>query len=99
MSKREYPQIILIGRTNVGKSTIFNRLASNVKSIVFDFHGVTRDLIKDVVSWQGKTFELVDTGGLSFSKTQDFLVQQTRLRAHAALHEKSIAAVLFICDG
>lgn len=99
MSKREYPQIILIGRTNVGKSTIFNRLANDAKSIVFDFHGVTRDLIKDVVSWQGKTFELVDTGGLAFSKTQDFLVQQTRLRAQSALQEKSIAAVLFICDG
>lgn len=99
MSKREYPQIILIGRTNVGKSTVFNRLASDAKSIVFDFHGVTRDLIKDVVSWQGKTFELIDTGGLAFSKTQDFLVQQTRLRAQEALHEKTIAAVLFICDG
>jgi len=99
MSKKDYYRVVLIGRTNVGKSTVFNRLASDAKSIVFDFHGVTRDIIKDVVTWQGKTFELIDTGGLSFAKTEDFLLQQTRSRAQAVLHEDLIAVVLFVCDG
>jgi GTPase len=98
MSKTGYPNVVVVGRTNVGKSTLFNRLSSHVKSIVFDLHGVTRDLIKDLVEWQGKSFTLVDTGGMSFSHTQDFLVAETRSRAVGAL-EGDVAAVLFVCDG
>lgn len=96
MSKRQYPNVVLVGRTNVGKSTLFNHLSTVVRSIVFDAPGVTRDFIKDVVSWQGKTFELVDTGGVSFEKTDDLILQEVRARALACID--SAALVLFVCD-
>ena len=59
------PKVVLVGRMNVGKSTLFNRLSVNVKSITLDYEGVTRDFLSDVVSWQGVDFELIDSGGIS----------------------------------
>ncbi|MGI8495432.1 MAG: ribosome biogenesis GTPase Der, partial [Pyrinomonadaceae bacterium] len=58
------PLVAIIGRPNVGKSTLFNRLTGSRKSIVGDKPGITRDRIFAEVEWTGKTFELVDTGGI-----------------------------------
>ncbi len=97
MSKRIFPKVVVVGRTNVGKSTLFNRLSVDVKSIMLDQEGVTRDPIHDVVFWQGHSFELIDTGGISLRKTNDDILEQTRKKALAEL--ESAVVILFMCDG
>jgi len=90
------PRVVLVGRTNVGKSTLFNRLSVDVKSLTLDYEGVTRDFISDVVSWSGRDFELIDTGGVSLRKTQDVLLRQVRERALLVMDTASV--ILFVCD-
>jgi GTPase len=58
------PSVVIVGRPNVGKSTIFNRLTSSRRSIVTDEPGITRDRIYGTANWQGRSFEVVDTGGI-----------------------------------
>ena len=72
------PKVVIIGRANVGKSTLFNRLSTKVKSLTLDFAGVTRDFISDTVSWQGLSFELIDSGGISLKKSEDSLTEKVR---------------------
>jgi len=58
------PSVVIVGRPNVGKSTIFNRLTASRRSIVTDEPGITRDRIYGTATWQGRAFEVVDTGGI-----------------------------------
>lgn len=58
------PSVVIVGRPNVGKSTIFNRLTGTRRSIVTDEPGITRDRIYGTATWQDRTFEVVDTGGI-----------------------------------
>ena len=91
------PRVVIVGRMNVGKSTLFNRLSVNAKSMTFDFEGVTRDVIKDVVTWRDHTFELVDTGGISLRKSQDEIQEKVRQRAIDMMGQADL--ILLVFDG
>ncbi len=90
------PTIAIIGRPNVGKSTLVNRLCQSNDAIVFDKPGVTRDRTYQNASWGGKEFQVVDTGGLVFEDDSEFL-PEIRTQVFLALEEASLA--LFIVDG
>ena len=63
-TENKLPSLVIVGRPNVGKSTLFNRLTGTRRSIVTDEPGITRDRIYGVAEWEGKKFEVVDTGGI-----------------------------------
>lgn len=90
-------RVVIVGRTNVGKSTLFNRLSTHVKSMIFDYEGVTRDIVKDVSSWRGREFSLIDTGGITTQKGQDPLSREVRARALEQIDTADV--VLFVVDG
>ncbi len=94
---KKLPKVVLVGRMNVGKSTLFNRLSESVKTMTLDYEGVTRDFISEEIAWKGKDFELVDTGGVSFAKTQDVILEAVRQKAISMLEAAEV--VLFVLDG
>ena len=89
------PLVAVVGRPNVGKSTIFNRLAGRRIAIVQDMPGVTRDRLYAPVEWKGRHFTVIDTGGIILNH-DDPLVNQVRAQAEIAMEEAD--AILFICD-
>lgn len=91
------PKVVIVGRANVGKSTLFNRLSVNVKSLTLDFSGVTRDFLSDVIVWQGVSFELIDSGGISLKKLDDSLSEKVRQVVLSLIEKADL--VLFVCDG
>jgi len=90
------PIVAIIGRPNVGKSTVVNRLAQVQDAIVFDEPGVTRDRTYKRAFWGDREFQVVDTGGLVFDDDTEFL-PLIREQAMAALSESS--AAIFVVDG
>jgi GTPase len=90
------PIVAIVGRPNVGKSTLLNRLAGGSEAIVYDQPGVTRDRLYMDAEWCGYQFKVVDTGGLVFEDTEVFL-PMIREQVELALQEAS--AVLFVVDG
>lgn len=90
-----YPIIALIGRPNVGKSTLFNRITKSRKALVDPTPGVTRDRHYERVVWENKAFILVDTGGID-DNPEDALVHHIREQAMFAIEEADI--VLFLMD-
>lgn len=87
--------VCLIGKPNVGKSTIFNKLIKEKKSIIMDEPGVTRDRIYGKVTYNEKTFSVIDTGGL-VNTTDDFN-KDIRMQAELAIDEADL--ILFVVDG
>ncbi len=90
------PIVAIIGRPNVGKSTVVNRLAGVQDAIVYDEPGVTRDRVYKRAFWGDREFQVVDTGGLVFDDDTEFL-PLIREQAMAALAESSVA--IFVVDG
>lgn len=87
--------VAIIGRPNVGKSTLFNRLIGSSKAIVDDISGVTRDRIYGNSEWNGKKFSVIDTGGL-VEKSIDIFELSIKKQVELALEESS--AILFVVD-
>ena len=90
------PIVAIVGRPNVGKSTLFNRIAEKRVSIVDDTPGVTRDRIYADAEWTGHEFALVDTGGIDFDEN-DALLPAMRNQARLAMEEADV--ILFVVDG
>ena len=87
--------VCLIGRPNVGKSTIFNKLLREKKSIILDTPGVTRDRIYGTVTYKGKEFDLIDTGGIDLGN--DDFNEDIKIQASLAIEESDL--ILFVIDG
>lgn len=90
------PIVAVVGRPNVGKSTLFNRLAGERISIVQDTPGVTRDRIYADVDWLNYKFTLIDTGGMEIG-TEDIILKQILQQAEIAIETADV--ILFVTDG
>jgi len=90
-----FPTVAIVGRPNVGKSTLFNKIAGKKISIIEDIPGVTRDRIYQEVTYQNKNFILIDTGGIDVS--QDIFNHEIKIQAEIAINEADI--IVFIVDG
>lgn len=89
------PLVAIVGRQNVGKSALFNRIVGQRLAIVEDLPGTTRDRLYADAEWQGKVFALVDTGGLVFGEEDDLLAH-VRLQAEQAIAEADM--VILVTD-
>lgn len=89
------PVVAIVGRPNVGKSTLFNALAGEMISIVKDTPGVTRDRIYADVSWLDRDFTLIDTGGIE-PESKDIILSQMREQAQIAIDTADV--IIFITD-
>ncbi len=87
--------VAIVGRPNVGKSTFFNRLLEQRKAIVDDISGVTRDRQYGVADWNGKTFNLIDTGGF-VPQSEDIFEVEIRKQVKIAIEEAN--AIIFMVD-
>jgi len=96
------PIVAIVGRPNVGKSTLFNRLIGERRAIVEDEPGTTRDRVYGTSDWGGVEFTIIDTGGLQddqelVGEPTDILARFTRDQAHAAIAEADV--IVFMVDG
>ena len=89
------PVVAIVGRPNVGKSTLFNKLIGERRSIVEDTPGVTRDRIYGETEWCGKKLIVIDTGGIE-PKTDDIILKQMRFQAEVAIESADV--IIFMCD-
>src|SRR4029453_9454818 len=90
------PTVVLVGRPNVGKSTLFNRITNTRRAIVTPVAGTTRDVNSLPAEWQGTTFRLVDTGGM-FGASEDPLHALVVQHGRRALEEADV--LVFVVDG
>ena len=93
--KKNKPIVAVVGRPNVGKSTLFNALAGENISIVKDTPGITRDRIYADVSWLDKDFTLIDTGGIE-PESKDIILSQMRAQAQIAMETADV--IIFLVD-
>lgn len=89
------PVVAIVGRPNVGKSTIFNRIIGDRLAIVEDKPGVTRDRIYGSGDWGGKPFNIIDTGGIEIDGVDEIL-RSIRMQAELAIEEADV--IIFMCD-
>ncbi|MCX6367225.1 MAG: ribosome biogenesis GTPase Der [Armatimonadetes bacterium] len=89
------PIVAIVGRPNVGKSTLFNRLTGKRIAIVEDTPGITRDRLYAEGEWNGRNYTLIDTGGISMDE-EDPMQAQIRIQAQIAMEEADV--ILMLCD-
>jgi GTP-binding protein len=89
------PVVAIVGRPNVGKSALFNKLVGRRSSIVHDLPGVTRDYVVEECVWCGKKIDLIDTGGLDF-EDRDFIINQIKSQVRFAVDLSDV--VIFVTD-
>ena len=95
MPKR-LPSVVLVGRPNVGKSTLFNRITGTRRAIVTSIAGTTRDVIAHPADWRGVSFEMIDTGGM-FGASEDPLHELVHERGQRAIRDADL--LVFVVDG
>jgi GTP-binding protein len=93
---KRLPSVVLVGRPNVGKSTLFNRLTGTRRAIVTPIPGTTRDVIAHSAEWQGATFNVIDTGGM-FGASEDPLHELVLQRGHRAIADADL--LVLVVDG
>ncbi len=89
------PIVAIVGRPNVGKSTLFNRLTRTHLAIIEDYPGVTRDRLYQDAEWNDRTFTLIDTGGIEVN-SEDTILSKVRKQAQVAMEEADV--IVFLCD-
>ena len=89
------PLVAIVGRPNVGKSMLFNKLVGRRLSIVEDTPGVTRDRLYSECEWRGRTFDIVDTGGIEPGTTTEIL---SFMRKQAEIAIQNATVIVFLCD-
>ena len=101
--KTNLPLVAIVGRTNVGKSTLFNKFIETQKALVSKIAGTTRDLNFGICNWQGKEFEVVDTGGIFEQKIKNkkineekSITEQVEIKARKILEKADL--ILFVVD-
>ena len=95
MADENIPTIAIVGRPNVGKSTLFNKIVKSRRAIVGDEPGITRDRLYGKAEWLGRKFRVVDTGGI-IPEDKDFIPSEIFRQAKVALEEA--AAVVMVVD-
>lgn len=94
--KKQRPAVAVVGFPNVGKSTLVNRLAGGREAVTHSEPGVTRDRKRLECSWNGRTFDLIDTGGIDLADEEE-LAAEIQRQAHTAMAEADV--VVFVVDG
>src|SRR3989338_4677455 len=97
-TKYNFHKVAIVGRPNVGKSTLFNRILQKRKSIVEEFGPTTRDRIAAIVKWSGKTFELIDTPGLDLVRCGRDRILQNIIEKQIMYAIKEADQLIFVCD-
>ncbi len=92
----QLPRVAILGRPNVGKSTLFNRIVGRRRALVGNEPGMTRDRLYGAADWLGKHFEVVDTGGL-IPAGKDIIAQEILRQARVAIEEA--AHLILVVDG
>ena len=87
--------VCLVGRPNTGKSSLFNRIINEKKSIIADTPGVTRDRIYGIAEYKDKSFSLIDTGGIDLENAT--FNDNIRMQAELAIDEADV--IIFVVDG
>jgi GTP-binding protein len=98
MKKLLMPRVCIVGRTNVGKSALFNKLADDKRALVFDEIGVTRDPLVDTASWLGHTYEIIDTAGFLPTLKKEKNDIAARALLHGEKYIRSADLILFVVD-
>lgn len=92
-------RVVIVGRQNVGKSALFNRIAPKVRALVYNEEGVTRDILKDICEWNETRFEIIDTAGFAFDKNsnKDEILEKSLNEVKNIINSADI--FLFLIDG
>src|SRR5687768_10437965 len=90
------PLVAFVGRPNVGKSTLFNRLLGEHRAVVHDQPGTTRDRLYGTAEWRGREFTVIDTGGIGLEAGSGDLLDDVRLQAEEAMRQADV--IVWVVD-